>query len=69
MTVTNLVYTMREFDSIQIYVTEVYELTLVYWKVSYVPVKVASMDCGNVSMLQIPGAAQNFEHECDSLVA
>ena len=46
MTVTNLVYTMREIDSIQIYVAEVYELTLVYWKVSYVPVKVAALILG-----------------------
>ena len=31
------------------------------------PVKVASMACGDVSILQIPGVAHDSEHECASL--
>ena len=43
--------------------------TLVYWNVSCLPVNVASIDCGEVSIWQIPEAAHRSKHGCDSLVA
>ena len=41
--------------------------TLVYWNVSFLPVNVASMECGAVSISQIPGAAQIEVHKCSCL--
>ena len=43
--------------------------TFVYWNVPCFPLKVAWMACGDVSILQIPGAAHDSEHECASLGA
>ena len=37
-------------------------LTLVYWNVSCLPVNVASIDCGEVSIWQIPEAAHRSKH-------
>jgi hypothetical protein len=41
--------------------------TFVYWNVSCLPVNVASIDCGAVSISQIPSAVHCAEHECSSL--
>lgn len=43
------------------------EVTLVYWKVSCFPVKVASIDCGAVSISQIPGSEQSAVQTCSCL--
>ena len=44
-------------------------ITLVYWKVSCLPVKVASIDCGAVSISQKPGPLHNAIHECSCLLS
>ena len=41
--------------------------TFVYWKVSWRPVNTASIDCGWVSISQIPVAAQTAWHLCSWL--
>lgn len=43
-------------------------ITLVYWNVSCRPVKVASIDCGAVSISQIPGAEHSALQECSCLL-
>src|SRR6266702_1735304 len=67
---TDLVYTDWQIVSNQRCIGNFpFVLTLVYWNVSCLPVKVASMDWGDVSNWQIPGAAHGFEHKWASLVA
>ena len=41
--------------------------TFVYWNVSCLPVKVASIDIGAASIWHIPGAEHSAKHWCDSL--
>ena len=66
---TNLEYTTDGTPPVK-NVTKVYPiLTLVYWNVSCLPVNVASMECGEVSIWQIPGAAHRFKHGCASLIS
>lgn len=42
-------------------------ITLVYWNVSCLPVKVASIERGVVSIWHMPGAEHRAEHGCASL--
>ena len=41
--------------------------TFVYWKVSCLPVNVASIDCGVVSIWHIPGEEHKALQECSCL--
>jgi len=43
-------------------------ITFVYWNVSCLPEKVASIDSGAVSIWHIPGAEHSAEHRCPSLL-
>ena len=64
-TPTNLENTAR--GSMPERTLEARQRTLVYWNVSFLPVNVASIECGAVSISHIPGAAQTAVHKCSCL--
>lgn len=43
-------------------------ITFVYWNVSCLPEKIASIDSGAVSIWHMPDAEHSAEHECPSLL-